>query len=253
MRILAVAHNTFRESIRDKVLYVLLFFAASAILGSKALGWITIGQDIKVVNDITLAALEIFGVLIAIFVGTSLLYKEIDKRTLYTILARPMRRYEFVLGKYLGLMLLLATVTLAMTAMGAIYIGLLGGTISAAFIFAVALTYVEFLLVTAFALLMSSVTTPILGALIVFSVFVLGHATAVLVELPPQLRETSAQYVLQFIYYVLPNLNNFNLRSEAANAVAVNPAYVLWAIAYGCAYSAMLLAGSAMLFEEKDV
>jgi ABC-type transport system involved in multi-copper enzyme maturation permease subunit len=250
---IAVAHNTFRESVRDKVLYVLLFFAGAAILCSKALGWITIGQDIKVVSDISLAALEVFGVLIAIFIGTNLLYKEIDKRTLYTILARPMRRYEFVLGKYLGLVLLLGIVTFAMGVMGAAYILLLGGTVGSSFIFAVVLTYMEFLLVTAFALLMSCVTTPILGALIVFSVFVLGHATTVLVDLPPQLRDTGTQYILEFVYYALPNLNNFNLRSEAANAVAVNPVYVLWSIAYGCAYSAMLLAGAAMLFEEKDV
>jgi len=84
VRVIAVARNTFREAVRDKVLYVLLFFSASAILASKALGWISIGQDIKIVKDFTLGASSVFGALIAIFVGTSLLYKEIDKRTLYT-------------------------------------------------------------------------------------------------------------------------------------------------------------------------
>ena len=84
-RIIAVARNTFREAVRDRVLYVLLFFAAAAILGSKALGWVSTGQDIKIVKDISLASVSLFGVLIAIFVGTNLVYKEIDKRTIYTV------------------------------------------------------------------------------------------------------------------------------------------------------------------------
>src|SRR5690606_20767780 len=96
MRVWILAQNTFRESVRDKVLYVLLLFAIASVLGSKAIGWISIGQDIKIVKDFTLASISVFGALIAIFVGTSLLYKEIDKRTLYTILSQPMRRWEFV-------------------------------------------------------------------------------------------------------------------------------------------------------------
>ena len=95
MRVYAIAHNTFREAVRDKVLYVLLFLAGASILGSKALGWISVGQDIKIMKDISLATIQIFGVLIAIFVGTNLVYKEIDKRTLYTIISRPIHRYEF--------------------------------------------------------------------------------------------------------------------------------------------------------------
>jgi len=253
MKVLAVAQNTFRESVRDKVLYVLLFFAAVAILGSKALGWITIGQDVKVVKDISLAAVLLFGVLIAIFVGTNLVYKEIDKRTLYTILARPVRRYQFILGKYLGLAWLLALVTVAMTAISAAYILTLGGTIDASYAWAIVLTYVELLVVTAFAVLLSSVTSPILGAIIVFSVFVLGHATSVLIDLPPQFNGTIAKQVLEVIYYVLPNFSNFNLRAEAANGVAVSVGYVSWAFAYGTAYIFMLLTCAALLFEGKDV
>ncbi|MBP7431889.1 MAG: ABC transporter permease, partial [Candidatus Hydrogenedentes bacterium] len=122
MRVLAVARNTFREAVRDKVLYVLLLFAAAAIFGSKALGWISIGQDIKIVKDLSLAAVSVFGVLIAIFVGTNLVYKEIDKRTIYTILCRPMHRWEFILGKYAGLAALLALVTAVMAAVAAVYV-----------------------------------------------------------------------------------------------------------------------------------
>lgn len=253
MRILAVAHNTFRETVRDKVLYVLLFFAAITVLGSKILGWISIGQDIKIVKDISLAAISVFGALIAIFVGASLVYKEIDKRTIYTIISRPMHRYEFVLGKYLGLAFLLALVTIVMTAVASGYIFVLGGRLDGVFFMAVLLIFCELLLVTALAVLMSSVTSPILGAIIVFSLYVAGHATGILVDLPAHFDDTWAEKVLHLLYYIIPNLSNFNIRPEAANGVPVAASYVAWAVGYGAVYTAMLLGIAALAFEDKDV
>lgn len=253
MRIIAIAHNTFREAVRDKVLYVLLAFAGAAILGSKALGWISIGQDIKIVKDISLAALSVFGVLIAIFVGTNLVYKEIDKRTIYTIICRPMHRYEFVLGKYFGLAALLALVTAVMTAVAAVYILSLGGTLDVVFFQAVLLTYSELLLVTAIAVLLSTLTTPILGAIIVFSVYVVGHATGILINLPEHFENTIAERAMAVAYYLIPNLSNFNIRVEAANGVAVSTGYVLWALVYGAVYTALLLTFASLAFEDKDV
>jgi ABC-type transport system involved in multi-copper enzyme maturation permease subunit len=253
MRILAVAQNTFREAVRDKVLYVLLFFAAVTILGSKVLGWISIGQDIKIIKDITLASISLFGVLIAIFVGTSLVYKEIDKRTLYTILSQPMHRYEFILGKYLGLIALLAVVTLVMTGVAAGYILVLGGGIDGTFFLAVLLIYWKLLLVTALAVWMSSLTSPILGALIVFSLYVFGHATGIFQDLPAQLENSSSEGLFNVLYYLVPNLSKFDIRAEAANDIAVSPLYVLWAMVYGACYTAVLLILAAISFEDKDV
>jgi len=252
-KILAVAQNTFRESVRDKVLYVLLFFAATAILGSKALGWISIGQDIKIVKDISLSAISVFGVLIAIFVGTNLVYKEVDKRTIYTILSRPLHRFEFILGKYLGLAALLGVVTLSMAVVAAAYVLTLGGSVDTTFAIAVALTYVELLLITAFSVLLSTAASPILGALVVFSIYVVGHATNILIDLPPHFDDTFARRVMELAYYILPNLSNLNVRAEAANEVAVAWAYVGWATAYGLFYTAVVLALAALAFEDKDV
>ena len=253
MRVLAVARNTFREAVRDKVLYVLLLFAATAILGSKALGWISIGQDIKIVKDISLAAVSIFGVLIAIFVGTNLVYKEIDKRTIYTILCRPMHRWEFVLGKYLGLAALLALVTVVMAFVAAAYLVILGGGLDIVFFEAVLLIYWQLLLVTALAVLLSALTSPILGAIIVFSTYIAGHATTIFTELPPQFDGTFSKRVLEAIYYIIPNLSNFDIRAEAANGVPVASGYVLWALAYGTVYTAVLLVIASLAFQDKDV
>ena len=253
MRMLAVAQNTFREAVRDKVLYVLLFFAAVTIFGSKALGWISIGQDIKIMKDISLAALSIFGALIAIFVGTSLIYKEIDKRTLYTILSQPMHRHEFILGKYLGLSALLGVVTVIMAGTASSYIVLMGGGLDAVFFLAVLLIYSKLLLVTAFAVLMSTLTSPILGAVIVFSAYVFGHATGVFMDLPPQFDGTFAKQMLEIVYYIVPNLGQFDIRAEAANDVPIRMAYVLFVLVYGAAYSAVLLVLASLAFEKKDV
>lgn len=253
MRVFTIAHNTFRESIRDKVLYVLLFFAAVTIVGSKALGWISIGQDIKIVKDITLAASSVFGALIAIFVGASLIYKEIDKRTLYTILARPLDRWEFVIGKYLGLMALLAVAVSVMTAMSAAYILLLGGTVDAVYLLAALLIYMKLMVVTAMALVTSSLSSPILGAIIVFCFYVFGHATGVFKELPPQFEGTFAKQALEFTYYVVPNLANFDIRAEAANGVDVNPAYIIFVVVYGLGYTGLLLLAATLAFERKDL
>jgi ABC-type transport system involved in multi-copper enzyme maturation permease subunit len=250
---IAIAHNTFREAVRDKVLYVLLFFAASAIVGSKALGWISIGQDIKIVKDISLAAVSVFGVLIAIFVGTNLVYKEIDKRTIYTIVCRPIHRYEFILGKFAGLAILLAIVTGLMTGVAALYVLVLGGSVNLTFFTAALLIYWQLLLLTAMAVLLSSLTSPILGALIVFSAYLVGHATSILHDLPTVLKESWSGRLLEFIYYVLPNLSNFDIRAEAANGVEVSMLYVVWALGYGTLYTAFLLGLASLAFEDKDV
>jgi len=253
MRVWTVALNTFRESVRDKVLYVLLLFAVAAVFGSKAIGWISIGQDIKIVKDFTLGASSVFGALIAIFVGTSLLYKEIDKRTLYTILSQPMRRWEFVAGKYLGLALLLGLVVAVMTLVSAAYVLLLGGAVELTYFLAALLIYGKLLLVTAFAVLLSSLSSPILGAIIVFCIYVFGHATGVFIDLPEQFDGTYAKTLLEGLYHVFPNLSHFDIRKEAANGVAVSWAYIAFVLVYGAVYSAAVLIAAVWAFERKDV
>ncbi len=253
MRILAVAQNTFRESVRDKVLYVLLLFAGVVIIGSKAIGWISIGQDIKIIKDLSLAGMSIFGALIAIFVGTSLVYKEIDKKTIYTIIAQPLHRYEFVIGKYLGLLALIFGVILLMSMMSAIYIVILGGEINHWYFIASFLVFMKLLLVTALSVLFSTLSSPILGAIIVFCFYVFGHATGVLIDLPRQFEGSWSKPVLEGLYYVLPNFANFDIRSEVVNGVPVSYSYVTYIIIYGVLYSTFFIYLAILMFQRKDV
>ncbi len=250
--IYAVALNTFREAIRDKILYVLLFFAGVTILGSKVIGYVSVGEDQKVIVDISLTAISIFGALIAVFVGTNLVYKEIDKRTIYTILATPIRRSEFILGKFAGLASLLAVVCASTGIFAAIYIEVSGGVASASLAVAVALIYLKLVLITAVSVCLSSLTSPVLGALVVFTFYVLGHATGVLIDLPPSLSGATELY-LEWAYYVLPDLSNFDVRSEVANGVPLDSTYLLWTVGYGLLWTALFLILAAIAFQDKDV
>ena len=253
MRILAVALNTYREAIRDKILYVLLFFAGVTILGSKALGYISVGQDLKIITDISLAAISVFGALIAIFVGTSLVYKEIDKRTIYTILSQPIWRSEFILGKYLGLSMLIATVTVIMGVVAAGYIAVSGGTIGFMFAEALLLILCKLLLLTALSVLLSTVVSPILGAITVLSCYFIGHATGIMTDLPQRFDGTITEKVIAVAYYAIPNLSNFDVWREYANGIAIPHSYVAWTVLYGLVYTGLLLFLATLAFNRKDV
>ncbi len=253
MRIIAVAQNTFRESVRDKVLYVLLLFAGVVIIGSKPVGWISIGQDIKIIKDLSLAGMSVFGALVAIFVGTSLVYKEIDKRTIYTIIAQPLHRYEFVIGKFLGLSILIFGVILLMSIISAIYIVILGGEINHWYFLASFLILMKLWLVTALAVLFSTLSSPILGAIIVFCFYVFGHSTGVLIDLPPHFEGSWSKPILESLYYILPNFSNFDIRSEVVNGVPVSYSYVLYSIIYAILYSTFFIYLAILMFQRKDV
>ncbi len=252
-RIIAVALNTYRECVRDKVLYVLLFFALVVIIGSKAVGWISIGQDIKIVKDLSLAGISIFGALISIFVGTSLVYKEIDKRTVYTIISQPMPRYQFVVGKYLGLCTLVALMVGIMSVISGLYVIVLGGSINHWYFIACFLILMKLILVTALALLFSTLSSPILGAIMVFCFYVFGHATGIFLDLPPNLKGTVVEPILKVLYYILPNFSNFDIRAEVVNGVSVSLWYVVYVIGYGIIYSALFVYLAVLMFETKDV
>ena len=158
--IVAIGLNTFREAIRDRVLYLLLVFALVVIGASRLLALLTVGSEDKIIKDLGLSAISIFGILTAVFLGVSLVFKEIDKRTIFTLLANPVPRWQFVLGKYLGLM---AVLTVNVTLMSLVLGLILGGGTVLALCPAVTLTVVELALVTAFALLFSSFTNPGFG------------------------------------------------------------------------------------------
>jgi ABC-type transport system involved in multi-copper enzyme maturation permease subunit len=260
-----IAVNVFRESVRDKVLYNLVLFAILLIGASYLLGQLTAGQDVKIIKDLGLAATSIFGLFIAVFIGIGLVSKEVDKRSIFSLLSKPVHRYQLVLGKYAGLTLTLA-VNVAMMAL-ALYALLFymswGVPPEASLIWdapvrdpqlikAIVLILVELMLVTAIALLFSTFSTPILSAAFTFGFFLAGHFSADLRNFEQVVDSPAAARLARGLYWVLPNLAQFDVKSQVVHGQPVPLGYVALTAAYAGLYIAMLLAIAMYVFSQRD-
>ena len=255
-----IALNTFREAVRDKILYVLFVFGILLIGVSRAIGWVSFGGENKIMTDIGLTAIWMFAGMVSIFVGTGLIYKEIDKRTIYTILSKPAERWQFLVGKYLGLLL---TTLVNLCLLSFLFLGYLwffNAPITFALVQALFLTFVEMMVVTAVAIFFSSASTPILSAIFTTIIFFTGQLTKWIVDLGAPLRQTApwVEKLLYGAYLFMPNLHNFNIRSEAvlaaqdAASVAI-PMHELWACTmYGVSYTVALLLCAHLIFSRRN-
>ena len=251
-RIVVIALNTFKENLRDKILFNLVFFGLMLIGSSVLLGSLTIGEQSKLMKDLGLASINIFGVLIAVFVGIGLVSKEIEKRTIYTIIAKPIPRYQFLLGRYSGLALTLFVNTAIMAA-GFILVLLLGSVgLDIGLMQAIGLIFLELLLIVAVAVMFSTFTTPTLSATFTLAIYVIGHLTGDLKALGDKLDDPLVSGVLNVFYYVIPNLATFNVKSEAAHGVSISWNYLLVTVSYGVTYAASVMVAACMIFQRRD-
>jgi len=255
----AVAINTFRETIRDKILYNLLIFALLLIGGSILLATLSIGEQAKIIMDFGLASINLFGILIAIFLGVGLVSKEIEKRTLYTVLSKPIGRTEFLLGKYAGLLLTLLVNTSVMLA--GLYLTLMLNQfrwglpvldVEARLVEAVFMTYLQLSLITAVALLFSTFTTTTLAAIFTLSTYVIGHISADLLAMADKLPTKSTAILVKAIYYILPNLSNFDIKGLVVHKVPIEPTYFFLTTSYALLYITLLIATAAFIFKRRD-
>lgn len=254
-RLRAIAYNTFREAVRDRVLYNLIVFALLLVGSSLIFGQISIGIGKIVLVNLSLTAISIFGVVIAIFIGIGLVSKEIDKKTLYTVLTRPVRRWEFIVGKFAGLIGTL-TVNAGFMALGffaALLIEQHKFVASDRYLL-VALYFIllEFVIVTAVALLFSSFSTPLFATIFSFALFVVG-------TFGDDLRGFAAtthgftKAVVTTAAYLVPNLSTFNVISLVAHEQPVMGRVIALNTAYALCYSALVVAGSVLIFERRNL
>jgi ABC-type transport system involved in multi-copper enzyme maturation permease subunit len=251
MKVLSVALNTFRENLRDKLLYNLLIFALAMIGSSLLLMRLTLGEFHRLLLDVGLASINLFGVLIAIFVGIGLVNKEIEKKTIYTIVSKPVARHEFLLGKYLGLTMTLFLNTLVMTAALLLVLAVQDVPIESVLFKALGLIFVEFMVITAVALLCSTFTSATLSAIFTLATYVIGHLTADLKAFGERLDGGSRAF-LNGLYYVLPNLERFNLKGQVVHHLEVSTGDLLLMLAYGLTYVAFLLVSAGIIFQQRD-
>lgn len=252
MKIYAIAINTFKEVIRDKIFYSLVFFALLLLGASVLLSTLTVGEQTKIIEDLSLSGINIFGVIIAVFVGIGLVSKELEKKTIYTIISKPIRRYEFLVGKFLGLALTLLVYIAVMSLFFLLILLAYSHVWAGSLLMAVLLIYMELLVVTAAAVLFSTFSTPTLSATYTLAIYVIGHLTGDLKGLAAKTGETAAKTVLEIAYYVLPNLENFNIKGRVVHAVPVSWEYMCMACLYGLLYVAGLMMLSVIVFQRRN-
>jgi ABC-type transport system involved in multi-copper enzyme maturation permease subunit len=252
MRIGAIAGIAFKEAKRDRVLYLLFFFAALGIAAARVLALLTVGDRIKIIKDVGLASISVFGILMAILIGTGLVYKEIDKKTIFTLLAKPLHRAEFILGKFLGLVLTLFVMTAAMSAifLAIVYAHTL--RVEGRLLVAIAYIFLELVLITAVAILFSSFSTPILSSLFALAFTLIGHLSWGLELILRKMAPGAGRTFVRILYAVLPDLENFNFKTEVVHGLPIPPEIFLSSFLYGLCYTAFLLFLAVLVFRRRD-
>ena len=252
MKIRAIAANTFKEAIRDRILYLLLFFAGACIVFSRILALLTVGDRVKIIKDVGLASLSLFGALMAILMGTGLVYKEIEKKTIYSILSKPIHRYQFLLGKYLGLVLTLFIMLALMSVIFLILVFFHTFSLEWSLLVAIFYIFVEVCLITAVAILFSCFSTPILSSIFSLSFYLIGHLSWGLENSIQKIKPGLGKTLAQILYTFLPDLENFNFKTEVVHNLSVPSEIYLYAILYGFFYSAFLLGLAILIFRKRD-
>jgi Cu-processing system permease protein len=255
-RVGIVALNTFREAVRDRVLYNLVFFALLMMLAAVVVGQISIGIEDSVIVSLGLSAISVIGLLISVFIGVALVSKEMEKRTLYALLAKPVRRWEFLLGKFGGLVLTLAVNTAAMAAglfLVMLYVKHSLQREDAVVLVAVYFIWLKLALMVALALLFSCFTTPLLAILFTAGLYIVGLYVQELRNLPVDVMSPAMAAFTKWLSYLLPNFENFNVMAMAAHGRAVPGALILENTLYAVIYCAIVLTGAAAVFSRKNL
>jgi ABC-type transport system involved in multi-copper enzyme maturation permease subunit len=260
-----VAGAAFKESVRDRVPYTMVVFAVLMMAASYLISQLTAGQDLKIIKDLGLAAMTIFGLLIAVFIGIGLVSKEVERKSVFGLLTKPVTRAQFILGKYLGLVMTLVVNLSAMTV--AYYLVLFymdatsGMSIKAAWaapamdprqLVAIVLIVAELALVTAVALLFSSFSSPLLSALLTLGLWVAGHFNGDLRQFEQVVDQPVVAWIARTLYYLLPNLAPFNVKAEVVYGQPVSPGHVGFTLLYAAVYISALLMAAVAIFRRRD-
>jgi ABC-type transport system involved in multi-copper enzyme maturation permease subunit len=260
-----IAVNVFRESVRDRVLYSLVLFAVLMIGASFLIGQLTAGQDVKIIQDLGLAAIFAIGVFIAVFIGIGLVSKEVERKSIYNLLSKPVDRYQIVAGKYLGLVLTLAVNVSIMAAAFYAVLYVVGRQFPADvqqvwdiravdpnLLKAIALIFIELTIVTAIALFFSTFSTPLLSAALTLGLVISGHFSVELRNFEAVVDSPAAARLARGLYWLLPNLSQFDMKSDVVHGRPVPLGYMAIATGYAFAYILLLLIVAMFVFSRRD-
>jgi Cu-processing system permease protein len=253
MKIFAIALNTAREALRNKVLYSILAFAVVVVGVAALFGSVSIGDQMKFVKDFSLMAVSLFGVVIAVTLGVNMLGKELGRRTILNILSKPVARWQFIVGKFLGLATTLVVVVALMCAALVAVVAAFEGTLDTGLVVASASVMLEVTIVVAVALFFSAVVlTPTLAGLFTVGVFVAGRSSGYLAFFTGDGHAPAVRVAADVLYWVLPHLDRLDVADRVVYGASVSAAYFLTATAYALAYTGVLLVLTVALFSRRE-
>jgi Cu-processing system permease protein len=252
-RISAIATNVFREVMRDRILYLLAFYAGAMLLANYLLPEIAAATEKKILLDLTLAAMPVIGLIVSIFIGTGLVNKEIEKRTVFVLIAKPVSRAEFIIGKHFGLSAVLAVL---ITVMSAIAVGILYAAkipfslpnllISSSFLL------LQLSLISAIALLLGVFTSSILAMMLTFGIYLMGQLSQDIVKFGKLTKNPSIEAVTQAMYLVLPDLARLDLKNQAVYNLIPSPQILVGSALYAILYIAFVLTIASLIFSRRE-
>ena len=252
-KIYSVALNTFRESIRERLLYLVIIYAMALVVSVFILSPLSVGAAKgKIVTDVGLAGISILGILTAIIVGSNLVHKEMDRKAILMVLTRPVSRTEYLIGKFAGVALSLLVLIGIMTAVLVVMMLLGGAELTPAVFFAVGLSLVEIGLIVAVMIFFSTFTTPLLTSFFTICIFVAGTLSGDLRLFAQKFGGRAMNYVMDVLYFTLPNLKVFNLRHEAVHGLRYSASEILLPAAYGIVYTAAMLYFAWLVFRRRE-
>ena len=255
LKVLAIAGNTMREARRHRIFYSILFFALLIILNSFLFTELTIATYDRILRDVGTSAIDFFGVLLAIFLGVGMVSREVDRRTVYTVVTKPIRRAHFILGKFVGLTgVLVVTLALMFACFVAVVVLTPGFDAPnyATLGWFLVLRVVELSILVAFAILMSTFTTSALAAFFTIGIYLIGHLSSDLYFFGSRSESAMVKWISSALYYVLPNLGRFNVSQHIAYNTPVAASFAGASILYGFLYVAVFLIAAVVVFERRD-
>ncbi len=252
-RILTIAKNTFRETLRDRILLAALAVVIFIIGFSLFIGSISLEQDTRMIIDFGVTAIYLLQMFVAIFIGSMLIYKEVERKTFYLLIPKPIRREEIILGKCLGLTATTFAVTL-LSSIALFVILLMKGSSDSILpiLLSVTMSTVEAVILILLSILLSGLTSPILSAVYTIAFFLIGHSSEILRSLIMSASSVVSRVMLEITYYLLPNLEKFNIRNEIVYGTIPNIKALAFALCYGIFYSALLFFLARLMFKHKE-
>ncbi|MFW5959844.1 MAG: ABC transporter permease [Chitinivibrionales bacterium] len=248
-----IALNTLKETIRNKVLYNILFIAILAIYLSISFGEWSVFARTKVIQDFGLATMSLSGLLLAIFIGVGMLGKELESKTVYQLASKPVRRSSIILGKFAGLCITLLLNFLLLTLF---FLGVLlaiGGSVEPDLLTGILLSGCELAVIISIAVFFSTVTNSTVSAFLTLAVYIAGHFNDLMEISMIAQKNVFHAFILKIIYYIIPNLEHFNIRSNVVYNIPLPSSYIPFALLYAFLFTALFLTLACAVFSRKDL